>query len=536
MAAETFDFGNYRLALDKVLAELDGLVDRIAEGELRRNDLEVEAILRDITDRSPFPYKAVRAHFDARVKAQFAKVKGSGSGASTTTASQTPLVPPTEPIDLPDIPSLMDKQFADALMATTFFVADRWHGEDAGFVCQRTTTGKVLPIKKDPLRIICRNKRVDMGDGTTKRFDDYVLDHPQRPEFADVVFRPDGKVGRHEFNRWTGLGIEPGTKGTNRAGCRRIWWHLRHILCKNDRRLLGYLVKWLAHAVQFPGEAPGVVVVLMGTSEGSGKSTLNDLMAPVFGVHGAQPTPNILLERFNEELSGLVFIGLNEVHFPGDRAAANKIKDAITAPQRRIEGKNRPAWYEQNYAHMVMTTNAAWAVFAGKNARRWFVLDVDEAKVGNQKYFDDLRAEMEHGGREAFLAHLLKVKVTSRDLRNPPTTTALRMQQVRSNPWAEWCLQVSSDGVMFPGDPTAGPYTILSEPGFGTEVLASRIERAFCDWAKRHKRPTLSAYQIGHRLTDAKFRGRHTATGKAYTIPADPKDFLAAIMQAEGIQ
>jgi hypothetical protein len=530
MAAKIVDLQNYKSAFANVSADLDRLVDRIAEGELRRNDLEVEVILRTITNSSPFTYKALREHFDAKVKAQFAKVSGHRPGSGSAIQSPAPMLPPTGPVELPDIPSLMDRSFADAVMTTTLFVADRWHGEDAGFVCQRTEKGEVLPIRREPLRIICRNKRVDMGDGTTRRLDEYILDHPQRPGFADVVFRPGGKVGPHEFNRWTGLAIKPGTKGTNRAGYRRIWWHLCHVLCQGDRKLLAYLVKWLAHAVQFPGTAPGVVVVLMSKSEGSGKSTLNDLMAPVFGIHGAQPTPGILLERFNEELSGLVFVGLNEVHFPGDRAAADKIKDAITAPQRRIEGKNRPAWYEANYAHIVMTTNSDWAVFAGKNARRWFVLDVDEAKVKDLKYFEDLHAEMEHGGREAFLAHLLKVKVTTRDLRNPPTTHALRMQQVRSNPWAEWCLEVSSEQIMFYGD-LGG-----SAKGFGGEVLVSRIERAFCDWAKRHKRPTLNAYQIGRKLRDAKFLGRHTAYGTAYTIPADPRDFFGAIKRAEGIR
>ena len=75
------------------------------------------------------------------------------------------------------------------------------------------------------------------------------------------------------------------------------------------------------------------------------------------------------------------------------------------------------------------------------------MLDVGEAKMQDHKYFAAIDAEMDNGGREALLDHLLRFDLKTVNLREIPKTAALLDQKIASlTPERGWWLDVLMRG------------------------------------------------------------------------------------------
>lgn len=100
--------------------------------------------------------------------------------------------------------------------------------------------------------------------------------------------------------------------------------------------------------------------------------------------------------------------------------------------------------------HLFMATNEHWAIPAQMGERRFFVLDVSDEYEQDPAYFTPLYEEMEKGGAAAFLALMLRTKVTPAEIRRAPKTAELRRQQEQSMPlhfqWLQECLWDGSIG------------------------------------------------------------------------------------------
>jgi hypothetical protein len=79
-----------------------------------------------------------------------------------------------------------------------------------------------------------------------------------------------------------------------------------------------------------------------------------------------------------------------------------------------------------------LTSNEDWVVPAGKDERRFAVLDVNPRCAQNSEYFRTMDAELADGGFEHLLAALLAFNLDSVDLRKIPRTEALLEQKIRS--------------------------------------------------------------------------------------------------------
>jgi hypothetical protein len=94
-----------------------------------------------------------------------------------------------------------------------------------------------------------------------------------------------------------------------------------------------------------------------------------------------------------------------------------------------------------------MTSNESWVVPAGRDERRFAVLDVDPRCVGNHAYFAEMAAELRDGGYEALLADLLAFDLERVSLRTIPRTAALLYQKERSlDPISAWWLDRLDSG------------------------------------------------------------------------------------------
>ncbi len=376
------------------------------------------------------------------------------------------------------------------------------------------------------------------------------MKHYKRRQYAEVVFDPVGTPLGNAYNLWRGLAVTPevGVKRDLVRACRRMLQHLRVIICAGDGACFSYLLDWMGHLVQHPGVQMGVMPVLLSEAEGTGKSTIGFWLTKICGRHSQVVSDaEQLVGKFNANLEQCIFVLANELSFAGDHKTARRLKAFITDPWLRIEPKGIEAYQVRNITNTMLTSNASWAVPAGTDARRFFVLDVSTAKLGNTSYFDALYYEASHGGLEAFLAVLLSRDLSAFKPAAFPRTRALSRQQIKSlEPAAEWLMAVGQheDGAL--GHPSGLTIDLPAQITFQT------LAESCAQWSRSHNKHPPHEVELGGLLTKVVgARRRRAAThiqrnsigwgfinrpnARCYSMPDGPT-LLAALMAAKGVK
>jgi hypothetical protein len=234
--------------------------------------------------------------------------------------------------------------------------------------------------------------------------------------------------------------------------------HIAKVICSADKVKWGYLMSWLAWTVQNPGRHPGVAIVLRSSAEGAGRSLLGELMVRIFGRHGLTVSDNCrLLENHDEHLEFACFVLIKEALFAGDARVADKIKSRLTSNMVTINPKFRPARSVPNRMAAMLCTNHEWAVPAGAGARRWFIVDVSEARTGDKAYFDALHADLESGGDGQFLNFLLNIPLGDWHPRAVSRTMELALQTGEPQAGLSMALGMREQRAHPQGQPLAWP-------------------------------------------------------------------------------
>lgn len=238
---------------------------------------------------------------------------------------------------------------------------------------------------------------------------------PNRRTFDTIVFNPR-KKGHYEknYNIWKGFAVEP-----KQGDCSLYWEHLRVVICKGKESHYIYIRKWLARLFQYPWRID-TSIVLRG-KQGVGKGTFVDPIGKLFGTHYA-PLASLdkILGRFNSHLKNIVLIYADEAIWGGDKKEKGLLKALITEKKLFIEGKGKDGYWIDNYKHLIVSSNEDWAVPLDPDDRRFFVLDVSDARKEDLNYFNLIYQQLENGGYAALMYDLLHEDLTDFDPRNMP--------------------------------------------------------------------------------------------------------------------
>ena len=320
------------------------------------------------------------------------------------------------------------------------------------------------------------------GRPTTRGLGHAWLNHPHRREYQGVVFAPNQDKPGY-YNLWRGYAVEP------KAGdWSRLRTHIRDVICWGDETLFRYVMAWMAHAVQVPGEPAEVALTLRGP-QGVGKGIFVRELGGLFGQHFVHVShPRHLSGNFNAHLQDAVVVFADEAFGVGDKQSVAVVKMLITERMIPIERKHHDAEMAKNVVHLLMASNDEWVVPAGLDERRFCVLDVSSAHQSDHDYFGEMIEQMESGGREAMLYELLHHDYADINLREPPATEALLDQKLLSlEPHEQWWFEKLAEGRLFEGD---------SE--WRTQVIREDLTADYADFIGRKDRGT--ATQLGIRL------------------------------------
>lgn len=291
--------------------------------------------------------------------------------------------------------------------------------------------------KKTIIRENGKEKKIGLGR--------WWIDHEQRRQFDGIVYSPGPTIANGKLNLWSGFASEP------RAGCCDLYLkHLGDNICAGNKEHLEYLLSWMAYAVQHPDRQGEVAVVLRG-KEGTGKGVAAKQFGRLFRAHFRHIIhAKHLTGHFNAHLQQCSVLFADEAFFAGDRSHELILKALITEETLLIEPKGIDPFPVRNCIHLMMSSNSEWVVPAGADARRYFVLNVGDAHIQDHNYFAAIAAQMDNGGREAFLHYLLNRDLASFNVRLVPQTEALAEQKAHSRRGIDRLVETIAHGGMLP--------------------------------------------------------------------------------------
>ena len=167
--------------------------------------------------------------------------------------------------------------------------------------------------------------------------------------------------------------------------------------------------------------------------EGVGKGIFLRALLKIMGQHGLYLShPEHLRGRHNAHLWDCVMLFADEAFYAGDKQHEGVLKALITEEYLLIEPKFRDLFAALNHLHIWMASNSSWVVPVGLHGRRWFILQVNDNRLGDHEYFGRLVNEMNGGGAEAMLYELQRRDLAGFNPRIVPQTEAYLAQRAHS--------------------------------------------------------------------------------------------------------
>jgi hypothetical protein len=331
----------------------------------------------------------------------------------------------------------------------------------------------------DDLKKLYGNRFVEIRDPRTHRrivvdqASAWQVDPRRRQYLGGARYAPNERLPSDTLNLWQGFAITP-----KQGSWARMEYHLHDIWCDRNDAAFTYLKNWLARLVQYPGEQGRVAVVSCGP-KGCGKGALGNALLKMFGSHGLHVTnPELFIGRFNGHLYGTSFLFVDEAYWAPNRAHEGALKALISEPALHIERKFQTPFMAKNSAHLLLGSNASWAIPATGDERRFFVLNVSNRHARDAKYFAPLWAEMQGAGLNAMLYDLLAHSLDGFDVDTVPQTEGLTEQKIASlestDRWVYECLCAGHLG---------GTIGWNWSEDATTAIRKQSAYREYCDWS-----------------------------------------------------
>jgi hypothetical protein len=274
-----------------------------------------------------------------------------------------------------------------------------------------------------------------------------------------MAFMPkhDGNVG-NRLNLWYGFGVKPikpapGSRAA--AGRDKFLVFMRDIICSGNEEHFDYLLKREATILQKRTRSE-IALGLRTKEEGCGKGFYEATMGRLLGNHAMQVTnPKHIVGNFNPHLETLLRLTADEALFVGNHEHRNSLFGLVTESKLTIEPKGCAVYQADSYLNLSITSNADHFLPVSGTARRFFIPTVSTKRMQDLAYFNDLKADLESGGYEALLYHLLnEVDLAGFNVRMVPQTAGLREQRDHSLEALDaWWVELLETGTLTGADP-----------------------------------------------------------------------------------
>lgn len=301
----------------------------------------------------------------------------------------------------------------------------------------------ILSTRIDGALLIVRALRAQSPDVASEGVIEEFFVSPQTICYSGVDFHPTVAAPNY-LNLWVGP-----TVAAKAGSWELIRSFLLEVICNGVQANYMYLISYIAHALQFPEDKPGVMIILLG-GQGIGKGTLSKILRLIWSATFLQVS-NIdeVVGNFNAALERAYIVFLDEALFSGNRRASDALKSLVTEPVVHINEKHQPSRQTSSFHRIFAASNAEHLKNTERDDRRDFSLRVSESRKDDHAYWKQVNHEIENGGVEAMVHDLLAMDLTEFNVRAKPHTTELLEQKLLSlGPIQRWWYECLHNGGM----------------------------------------------------------------------------------------
>lgn len=154
---------------------------------------------------------------------------------------------------------------------------------------------------------------------------------------------------------------------------------LRHVssLCDGEPESISYLLGFIAHAVKKPEEKVRHMPIIIG-GQGSGKSTLCDIMGRLVGMHNYSAIAAAdMLGNWTSLLENKVLVAIEEMrisHSTQTKALANALKEKVTNDKITVKKKYISEYQIDNVTRFIGLSNHLVPIEIEPSDRRYYVI------------------------------------------------------------------------------------------------------------------------------------------------------------------
>lgn len=245
-----------------------------------------------------------------------------------------------------------------------------------------------------------------------------------------VGFDPTEKDKGCLLNTWQGWPMEP-----KQGRCDLLLETIEYLCSEEENRkeVFTWLLRWMAYPLQNPGAKMSSAVIMHGP-QGTGKSTVFQTLAKIYGDYSTVLNQRGLEDKFNSDWSdSKLFILAEEVVTRAEMwHIKNELKELVTGEWIRINPKNIAAYRQRNQLNITYLSNDDQPLPIENDDRRHLVVWTPP-QVG-EEYYDALYQELDNGGVAAFYHYLLNLDLEDfHPKKRPPMTDAKRKLITLSN-------------------------------------------------------------------------------------------------------
>lgn len=246
-----------------------------------------------------------------------------------------------------------------------------------------------------------------------------------------VGFDPSGTDENVKLNTWRGWPLKP------KAGKCELLLDLLRYLCSGDpngEQIYRWILCWMAYPLQHPGAKMSSAIIMHGP-QGTGKSTVFQTLAKIYGDYSTVLNQRGLEDKFNADWSdSKLFILAEEVVTRQEMwRIKNELKELVTGEWIRVNPKNIAAYRQRNQVNIVYLSNENQPLPLDNDDRRHLVVYTPPALA--EAYFDEVYLELEAGGVGAFYDYLLNYDTAGfHSKKKPPMTEAKTALMLLASP------------------------------------------------------------------------------------------------------
>lgn len=208
---------------------------------------------------------------------------------------------------------------------------------------------------------------------------------------------------------------------------------LQHIvyIFDGDEEAINYVLNYLAHLVQRPGQKIPAAILLTGR-QGTGKSLIARIVRKMVGEHNSNMlSPIDLMSQFNSFIERSIVTVVEEMTLDERKGTAARLKAWITEPETYVNRKGIPQYKVPNQTHFFVLSNDASPLIIDSDDRRFFVWN-SKATPQDAAYYTALTTWLEGSGYGHVLHFLLSRDISGFNSYLAPPRTEARSELIRS--------------------------------------------------------------------------------------------------------